>query len=184
MIDDAIAVSECGPDSVIVNALIQSKVEMKNLRLGHSKCFQMHVGSNKTCCPILKVHNQDMLTSNRERYLGDLKTSDCRINDNVQERYNKGIGISNQIIGMLKEISFGQHYFEKAVLFRQSMLINSILCNSEVLYGLSKTHIETLESVESYYIETNTLLIRHIIMGRRLMYYWNINGETAKTSLA
>ena len=191
MIDDAIAVSQCGPDSVIVNALIQSKVEMKNLRLGHSKCFQMHVGNNKTCCPILKVHNQDMLTSNRERYLGDIITSDCRINDNIQERYNKGIGISNQIIGMLKEISFGQHYFEMAVLFRQSMLINSILCNSEVLYGLSKTHINTLESVdkyfwrkvfasvistpvESYYIETNTLLIRHIIMGRRLMYYWNI----------
>ena len=120
--------------------------------------------------------------------LGDIITNDCRINDNVQERFNKGIGISNQIIGMLKEISFGQHYFEKAVLFRQSMLINSILCNSEVLYGLSKTHIETLESidkyfwrkvfasvistpVESYYIETHTLLIRHIIMGRRLMYY-------------
>ena len=39
MIDDAIAVSECGPDSIKVNALIQSKVKMKNLRLGHSKCF-------------------------------------------------------------------------------------------------------------------------------------------------
>ena len=71
------------------------------------------------------------------------------------------------------------------------MLINSILCNSEVLYGLNNTHIETLESVdrylwrnvfgamistpiESYYIETNTIPIRHIIMGRRLMYYWTI----------
>ena len=78
-----------------------------------------------------------------------------------------------------------------AVLFRQSLLLNSILCNSEVLYGLSQEHINTLESVdkyfwrkvfgspistpiESFYIETNSISIRHIIMGRRLMYYWNI----------
>ena len=132
-----------------------------------------------------------MLTSNREKYLGDIITSDCKINSNVEERYNKGIGIANQIIGLLKEISFGKHYFQMAVMFRQSMLINSILCNSEVLYGLNKTHIETLESVdtyfwrnvfgsivstplESYFIETNSIPIRYIIMARRLMYYWNV----------
>ena len=71
------------------------------------------------------------------------------------------------------------------------MPINCILCNSEVLYGINKTHIETLESVdkyywrkvfgslvstptESYFIETNTIPIRFILMSRRLMYYWNI----------
>ena len=78
-----------------------------------------------------------------------------------------------------------------AVPFRQSQLVNSILCNSEVLYGLSKTHIDTLESVdkyfwrkvfgapistpiESFYIVTNTIPLRYIIMGRRLMFYWNL----------
>ena len=101
MIDDALAVSECGPDSVTVNALIHSKVDMKNLRLGHSKCFQMHVGKNKNCCPMLKVHEENMLTSNREHYLGDILTSDGKINENIQERYNKGIGIANKIISML-----------------------------------------------------------------------------------
>ena len=39
MIDDAIAVSECGTDTVKMNAIIQSKVELKNLRLGHFKCL-------------------------------------------------------------------------------------------------------------------------------------------------
>ena len=151
MIDDAIAVSECGADSVVVNALIQSKVELKNLRLGKSKCFKMHVGKNESNCPNLKVHEEDMLTSKREKYLGDIISSDCKINLNIEERYNKGIGIANQIISLLKEISFGHHYFEMAVLFRQSMLVNSILCNSEVLYGLNKTHIETLESVDKYF---------------------------------
>ena len=191
MIDDAISITECGPESVKVNALIQSKVDMKNLKLGHSKCFKMHVGKNTSCCPLLKVQDKNMLTSSREKYLGDIITSDCKIDSNIEERYNKGIGISNQIISLLKEISFGQHYFEMAVMFRQSLLINSILCNSEVLYGLSKTHIEKLESVdkyflknifssmcstaiESYYIEANITPIRYIVMARRLMYYWTI----------
>ena len=150
---------------------------------------------------MLKVQEKPMLTSNREKYLGDLITSDCKINYNIEERYNKGIGVSNQIIGLLKEISFVQDYFEMAVLFRQSMLINGILCNSEVLYGLNKSHIEKLESVdiylwrnvfssmvttpiESYYIETNTTPIRFIIMARRLMYYWTLlnkdDSELAK----
>ena len=79
MIDDAISISECGPESVKVNALVKSKVELKNLRLGHSKCFQMHIGKNKTCCPILIIQDKTMLTSDRERYLGDIITSDCKI---------------------------------------------------------------------------------------------------------
>jgi hypothetical protein len=191
MIDDAIAISECGVDSVKVNAIIQSKVDMKNLKLGHSKCFKMHVGKNASCCPILKVEDKEMLSSSREKYLGDILTSDCKISSNIEERVNKGMGIVNQIISLLKEISFGEHYFEMAVMFRQSMLINSILCNSEVLYGLNNTHIESLEavdthlwrnvfssmvttSIESYFIETNTIPIRYILMARRIMYYWTI----------
>ena len=130
-----------------MNALIQNKVNMKSLRLGHSKCFKMHVGKNASCCPTLKVQDKLMLTSNRERYLGDILTTDCKINSNIEERYNKGIGIVNQISSILKEISFGHNYFE---MFRQSMLVNSILCNSEVLYGLNKSHIEKLESVDTY----------------------------------
>ena len=125
MIVDAISVRECGPDSVTVNALIQSKVDMKNLRLGTN------------------------------------------------------------------------FYFEMTMLFRQSMLINSILFNSEALYWLNNTQIETIESVdrylwrnvfgamvstpiESYYIEKNSIPIRFIVKGRRLMYYWNLlqNDDT------
>ena len=80
---------------------------------------------------------------------------------------------------MLKEISFGHHYYEMAIMFRQAMLVNSILCNS----GLSKAHIEKLESVDvylwknvfsskvstpikSYCVETNTTPFRYIVMAR------------------
>ena len=113
----------------------------------------------------------------------ELHKSTYKINSNIDERFNKGIGIVNQIIRMLKEISFGHHYYEMAIMFRQAMLVNSIMCNSEVLYGLSKAHIEKLESVDvylwknvfslkvstpikSYCIETNTTPFRYIVMAR------------------
>ena len=71
------------------------------------------------------------------------------------------------------------------------MLLSSILCNSEVLYGLKKAHIDKLESVDKYfwkkifecpfstpteafYLETNTIPIRFVLVSRRLMYFWNI----------
>ena len=202
MIDDILAVSECSVESVKVNALIRSKVAHKNLQLGPDKCFKMHVGKdNKNCCPTLIVEDAPMCTSNKEKYLGDILTTDGKINSNIEERYNKGVGIVNQIMSYLKELSFGEYYFEMAQLFRQSMLLNSILCNSEVLYGLNQSHIETLESIdkmfwrkvfncpvttptEVLFLETNSISIRHVIMSRRLMYYYDIlkmdNSELVK----
>ena len=191
MIDDILAVSECSVESVKTNAFIQSKVAHKNLQLGTDKCFKMHVGKDQTNCSELTVENEVMQSSSKEKYFGDILTSDGKIDSNIEERYNKGVGIINQIMGYLNEISFGEYYFEMAVLFRQSMLLSSILCNSEVLYGIKKKHIETLESVdkmfwrkvfkcpvttptEVFFLETNTISIRHLIMSRRIMYYCNI----------
>ena len=59
------------------------------------------------------------------------------------------------------------------------------------MYGLKKHHIEKLEAVNKYllrkvfpcqvstptevdFMDTNTIQIHHVIMSRRLMYYWNI----------
>ena len=75
------------------------------------------------------------------------------------------------------------------------MLINSMLCNIEVLYGLNKSDMETMESVDhyfmrrifqspfstpikSFYIETNLMCLTFIIMGRRLMYYHTVLQKT------
>ena len=100
--------------------------------------------------------------------------------------------IVNQIMGMLKEVSFGHHYFEMGLLFRDSMLINGMLCSVETLYGLTNSHIEQLEqcdkmlmrrlfnsvsstAVEAFYIETGMILpLRFTIIARRLMYLWTI----------
>ena len=120
MIDDILAVSECSVETVKLNALIQSKVAHKNLQLGPDKCFKMHIGKqNGNCCPDLKIDNELMLCSSKEKYLGDILTTDGRINANIEERYNKGVGIVNQIMSYLNEISFGDYYFDMAILFRQ-----------------------------------------------------------------
>ena len=98
---------------------------------------------------------------------------------------------ANTIIALVEEISFGDHYFEMAFLFRNSMLVNSMLSSSEVLYGLNNKHLQILESCdralltrlfgvpmtcsyEAVYMETGLLPIRSILLGRRLMYYWTL----------
>ena len=197
LIDDIIAVGNCSSDSVKVNATIQGKIQGKQLELSHKKCFKMHVGKYHECCPILSVHRKEMKTTSSERYLGDIITSDAKITNNITDRYNKGIGYANQICSILKEISFGQYHFEQALQLRNAKLINGMLCSIETVYGLTTSQIEQLEMcdkffmrkifncvsttpTEAYYLETNSLPLRFVIIARRLMYYWTIITKPAK----
>ena len=190
-IDDILTVSKCGGKSVKINAVIQAKVENMQLELGHGKCFQMHVGKFKNPCPKLSIHGKEMQRTQKEKYLGNILTSNAKLDENILARCNKGIGMINEIMGTLREVSFGHNYFEIGLLFRNSKLINGILCSIEALYGLNITHIQKLEKcdhdffrqlfrsgaatpIESFYLATNTLPIRHVITGRRLMFLWTI----------
>ena len=125
-------VTNCSKDSIIMNSIIQSKLQAKQLLLGHKKCFQMHVGKNTQCCPTLTVHNKTMKTANRERYLGDVLTSDCKVDSNILDRVSKGTGQANDILSILKEITFGYHYFNMALPFRNVKLVNGF-CSIKVL---------------------------------------------------
>ena len=57
MVDDAIAISECGYKTNMMNAFLNTKTSLKKLQYGVNKCFKLHVG--KTCikdiCPELSV---------------------------------------------------------------------------------------------------------------------------------
>ena len=55
----------------------------------------MHVGKKLECCPSLGVCKKEMQTTSRERYLGDILTSDTKIDSNITDSYNKGIGFAN-----------------------------------------------------------------------------------------
>ena len=154
------------------------------LELGSDKCFQIHVGKkvSKTC-PQLNAHQEIMKMTSSEKYLGDIITNNGKIDANIESRVNKGNGRANTIMSLLQEISFGEHYFQMAILFRNSMLINSLLSSSEVLYNIELKHIKMLEkcdknllqrifsvpstcSYEAMYLETGCLPVRFILQGR------------------
>ena len=105
-IDDVLSVTKCGNESVKTNAIIHSKIDTKQLKFGPSKCFKMPVGSNcKSTCPTLKVHGQEMMQVNKEKYLGDFLTNDGKINVYISERQAKGNGYFDQIFSTLNEVS-------------------------------------------------------------------------------
>jgi hypothetical protein len=190
-VDDVLTITNCSTNSIKMNALVQSKVECKKLELSDTKCVKMHVGKNVSNCPNLSVNNEEMKTASSEKYLGDVISSSGKIDANIQMRHDKGMGIINSIMSILKEISFGQFYFEIAMMLRTSMLVNGMLFSIEAINSLSTKHINLLEDcdkklmrrifeaeqgtpVESFYIETSAWPFRFILMGRQLMYYWTI----------
>ena len=149
----------------------------------------MHIGNDKTVCPTLKVNEQEMKNSNREKFLGDVITDNAKIDDNLKMRQDKGFGIVNQIVSILKEVAFGTYYFEMGILFRTSLVLNGILFNTEAMFSISKKHLSMLEEcdnylmrslfsaemgtpIESFFIETSTIPLKFVLQGRRLMYYW------------
>ena len=72
-----------------------------------------------------------MLTASSEKYLGQILSSSGKIDNDILMRFNKGVRIVNDILGMLKEVDFGYHYFSTAVLFRNSKLVSGMLCSIE-----------------------------------------------------
>ena len=200
-VDDILTITECGVKSLKMNGIIQSKMDCKKLELSDKKCFKMHLGKDASSCPNQKIKSKDMATTSSEKYLGDILTSDAKIDENIKMRCDKGMGLINQIISILKEISFGIYHFEIGMVLRTSMLINGILFSTEALCNLSTKHIEMLEEcdkifmrrlfeaeqgtpIESFFLETSAWPIRFILMGRKIIYYWTMlrksNKELAK----
>ena len=116
-------------------------------------------------------------------------SSDKKIDENIKMRHDKGLGIVNQIISILKEVSFGNFHFEIGLLLRITMLVNGILFNTEAMFNIQQKHIDQLEEcdkifmrklfdsghgtpIESFYIESSAWPLRYIIMGRKFMFYW------------
>ena len=201
MIDDILAVTECSVKSVKVNAMIDSKITNLHLEMGTKKCSQMHIGKNKDNCRPLHINHTQMNTSSKEQYLGSIISNDGKIDQNIKDRQNKGTVVANHILSILKELHFGHFYFEMAVLFRNSMLVNGILHSIEAVYGIKPAHVDQLESCDKYllkkslnaisttatealYLETGLLPLRFSIVTRRLVYFWTIlskpNSELVK----
>ena len=139
------------PIAIELNSIINVKVESKKLRLSHDKCYKIHIGrknpAKRSGCNIdLKVHDKEMKPATEAKYLGDILNEDGTINETVEDRRQKLIGIVSQISSILSSISLGFSYIEIALILRESLLINGTLTNSEVWPKLTKSNLESLET--------------------------------------
>ena len=154
MVDDLLGISKCGFKSLALNTFINTQIEMKRLKFhtpdvnGKTKCHKIHVGKSNEHCPKLKVHGTEMKTVESDPYLGDEISGDGSNKLNIQKRVSKGLGIIPQLMSILEKTSAGRHYFKIGLLLREAMFLNAILTNSEVWYGLTKSEIEQLESID------------------------------------
>ena len=190
MIDDVIGITKCSDEAIELNSIINVKMESKKLRLSNKKCFKLHIGKkNSKCLVKLKAHDQPINQVKKATYLGDVLNEEGTIDDTIKARKDKSIGKISQISSILH--SFGMFFTDIALILRESMLLNGILTNCEVWYGIKEEHINSLESAdldlmrkifnahsktatELFYIETAKIPIRFIISKHRLMYLWNI----------
>ena len=135
-----------------------------------------------------------MEITDEQKYLGFVLSSNGKNTSNIALRRGKGIGSVRQIISILDDIHFGSHKYKVAIVLRNSMLINSMLYNSEVWYSLSVSEIEMLEKVDEMllrgilslphstpcpllYLELGCLPIRYIVMSRRLNFLHSLLRE-------
>ena len=128
-----------------------------------------------------------MKVKQEQMYLGDIISADGKHQKNIQNRKNRGLGIINQIMNILDTVYFGKYYFEVALVLRSSLLVSSILLNSEAWVNLTDNDIRGLEQTDEIllskiteaeantsnafkYLELGILPLRFEIMKRKVIF--------------
>ena len=102
MIDDLAAIAKCGPESMILNDIINEKINMKRLEFNQTKCAKLHISKEdkKVCrktgeeetnernvqCVLLEVQDCEMKRVDNEKYIGDVISSDGSNDANISRR--------------------------------------------------------------------------------------------------
>ena len=176
---------------LVNNAILNAFTEGKKLQYSVDKCKKIHIGKTNNICPDLKVHENTMKSSDKEKYLGDFISSSGKIRENIMSRREKGFGIVSDILSIISEIPLGKYKVHAGLKLRQAMLINGFLHNSEAWSDINMEEIEMLEDVdelllrnifnahsktplEFLHLESGTKPIRFIIASRRLNYLYTI----------
>ena len=147
MVDDLLCISECGHKTSMLNSFINHKTNRKKLQFGVDKCKKLHIGKNredykckdlfvdgwklKTVTNVATGENaiketyegpENIETTDSEKYLGDIISSDGKNSKNIINRQNKGHAASTQVLQILENIFFGKYYFQAAVVLRTLFL--------------------------------------------------------------
>ena len=191
MIDDIVGLSSCTEKSIVLNSIVNSKIESKKLQFNLKKCFNMHVGPKKEDCPQLKIHDSLMKTTETQKYLGEIISSSGKNSENIKERCKTGYKSISEIKSLIKEVSFGKFEIQIGLIMKDSIFMSKMLLNSEVWHSVTKSQIEELEVIdrillryilnghsktglEWLYADTGKLNLSSLIQIRRQMYLWHI----------
>ena len=90
-----------------------------------------------------------------DTYLGGIISDSGTNGKKVESARNKGIGAISTIMSILKDDSLGNHFFEMAVLLRESLFLNRIFLNTESWYNLTCKEIEELELIDRMLLKRN-----------------------------
>ena len=217
MVDDALAVSNCGLDSGLATAHLNAQTNIKKLQYGEAKCHKIHIGKTDVVCPtntidawkLLKqsdeatsildlvdteINKHEIASVTHDKYLGDILQNSGKNTMNIQDRIKRGFGAVNQVCQLLEDLCLGKYYFECSNVFRNALLLSTLLSNSDAWYNITDKEIKELESVdemllrkvlsahsktalELLYLETGNIPIRFILKSRRLTFLHYILNE-------
>ena len=97
---------------------------------------------------------------------------------------------------ILEGIPFGKYFYEVGIILRNSLLVSSMLCNTEAWYSITTAELELLESVdvqflrkllnaprgtpkEMLYLELGCIPLMDLIIKRRILFlHYILNQET------
>ena len=187
MVDDILCIQKCSPQTVQLNSVVNTFMELEKLQLNQKKCHKIHIGKNSSCCQDLKIHGQPMKEATSDTYLGDKIHNSGNNKANIETRAAKGFGKVKTILAMLKEAPLGKARVQAGMILREAMLLNGILYNSEAWHGITTADVAVLERVDeallrgvvgghsklpltALYLECGAVPIRFILMSRRIIY--------------
>ena len=115
-------------------------------------------------------------------------------------RKNKSLGTVNQVTQILDSLFFGKYHFEVAMVLRSSMLLSSLLLNSEAWVNISDKDIRSLEQADENflnkvlgcdpktsnvfkYLELGIYPIRFEIMKRKVLFLKYILQQDKKSMM-
>ena len=191
MIDDLAAIAKCGPDSIILNAVINAKINMKRLEFNATKCVKLHIckESRNLCpktergleirnvkCVFLEAQDSEMKSVSDEKYVGDVISSTGSNDANISRRIGVGMAAISQIFGVMHEISLGQNFIEIGLAMREAVLLSKMLLSSESWHKVFQYQVEKLEEVDRAFFRK--LLNSHSKTGVEFFY-----SETASLSI-
>ena len=191
MVDDVLGLQNCLAKSKQLNTVVNTFMELEKLTLSKTKCHKLHIGSNESIYPDMIVHGEAVRNSKREKYLGDIIASNGSAKPNLAKRMSRGWGRVSEILGLVKEAPLGYRRITAGLLFRKSLLINTMLFNSEAWHNITDSQIEAFEKIDealiiglvsghsklpllAIYLETGQVPIRYIIATRRILYLQTI----------